>query len=117
MSEATFRSPPSKSRPAGNIGTGKLRSKWHRVSLSDSSEGRSQMLLAALTAFRDGDFSLRLPMDWPGTEGQIAEAFNKSIAHEDRISREVARLSVTVGKDGRLRQRMSLPGATGQWAG
>jgi HAMP domain-containing protein/signal transduction histidine kinase/CheY-like chemotaxis protein len=74
------------------------------------------MLLAALTAFRDGDFSLRLPMDWPGTEGQIAEAFNKSIAHEDRISREVARLSVTVGKDGRLRQRMSLPGATGQWA-
>ena len=48
--------------------------------------------------------------------GEIAEAFNQSLAHEGRISREVARLSVTVGKDGRLKQRMSVPGAIGGWA-
>ena len=47
-----------------------------------------------MMAFRDGDFSWRLPSDWAGTEGRIAEAFNQSIAHEDRISREVERLSV-----------------------
>ncbi|MGA8712842.1 MAG: HAMP domain-containing protein, partial [Roseiarcus sp.] len=74
------------------------------------------MLLAALIAFRDGDFSWRLPSDWAGTEGRIAEAFNQAVAHEDRLTREVERLSVTVGRDGRLRQRMSLPGAIGQWA-
>jgi HAMP domain-containing protein len=74
------------------------------------------MLLAALTAFRDGDFSWRLPLDWAGTEGRIAETFNQVIAHEDRISREIERLRVTVGRDGRLSQRMSLPGAVGQWA-
>ena len=66
---------------------------------SDEAEARSQMLLAAMLAFRDGDFSWRLPSDWGGAEGRIAEAFNQSIAHEDRISREVERLSVTVGRD------------------
>src|SRR5436190_943028 len=32
------------------------------------------------------------------------------------MSTEIARLSVSVGREGRLRQRMSLPGATGGWA-
>ena len=83
---------------------------------SRNSEAHSQMVLGAMLAFRDGDFSFRLPSDWNGLEGQIAQAFNQAIAHEDRISREVERLSVTVGRDGRLKQRMSLPGAIGQWA-
>ena len=74
------------------------------------------MLLAAMLAFRDGDFSWRLPSDWADAEGRIAEAFNQTIAQEDRIAREVERLSMTVGRDGRLKQRMSLPGAIGQWA-
>jgi methyl-accepting chemotaxis protein len=77
---------------------------------------RSRQLLMAMMAFRDGDFSVRLPADWQGMDGRIAEAFNQSLAHEGRISREVARLSVTVGKEGRLKQRMTLPGAVGGWA-
>jgi HAMP domain-containing protein/CheY-like chemotaxis protein/signal transduction histidine kinase len=72
--------------------------------------------LASLLAFRDGDFSVRLPTDWEATHGRIAEAFNQAVAREDRISREVDRLSVTVGKEGRLKQRMSVPGAVGAWA-
>ncbi len=82
----------------------------------DVAASRSRQLLRAMVAFRDGDFSVRLPADWPGVDGRIAEAFNQSLAHEGRISREVARLSVTVGKEGRLKQRMTLPGAVGQWA-
>jgi HAMP domain-containing protein/CheY-like chemotaxis protein/signal transduction histidine kinase len=81
-----------------------------------SAESRSRQVLAALLAFRDGDFSVRLPADWTGTEARIAEAFNQTIGHEDHISREVERLSKTVGKEGRLKQRMSLPGAIGGWA-
>ena len=50
------------------------------------------------------------------TDGQIAEAFNQALAHQDRITREVTRLSVAVGKEGRLKQRMSVPGAIGGWA-
>src|SRR5215203_999443 len=82
----------------------------------DPSEARSRQLLMAMMAFRDGDFSVRLPADWPAMDGRIAEAFNQSVAHEGRITREVARLSVTVGKEGRLKQRMTLPGAVGGWA-
>ena len=69
-----------------------------------------------MVAFRDGDFSVRLPMDWVGTKRRIAEAFNQAIAHEDRISQEVTRLSLVVGQEGRLKQRMSVPGAVGGWA-
>jgi HAMP domain-containing protein/CheY-like chemotaxis protein/signal transduction histidine kinase len=75
-----------------------------------------QHLLTAMLAFRDGNFSTRLPSDWSGLEGRIAEAFNQTIDHEYRISREINRLSESVGKEGRLRQRMSLAGAVGQWA-
>jgi HAMP domain-containing protein/signal transduction histidine kinase/DNA-binding response OmpR family regulator len=82
----------------------------------DPIAARSRQLLSALVAFRDGDFSVRLPADWSGTDGRIAEAFNQTLAHEERITREVARLSVAVGKEGRLKQRMSLPGAIGRWA-
>ncbi len=82
----------------------------------DAGEARSRVVLAALVAFRDGDFSVRLPSDWAGMEGRIAEAFNQALAHEERITKEVTRLSVTVGKDGRLQQRMTVPGAIGGWA-
>jgi HAMP domain-containing protein/signal transduction histidine kinase/DNA-binding response OmpR family regulator len=118
MSETTARPAVKRSRAVGHLNNGAPRNKWkgELKSSADSPEGRSQLLLAAMIAFRDGDFSQRLPSNWVGMDGRIAEAFNQSIAHEDRISREVARLSVTVGRDGRLKQRMSLPGAIGQWA-
>ena len=118
MSDTTVRTTPVNPRSGGHIADGKPRHKRNRIlnSSPESSESRSQMMLAAMIAFRDGDFSWRLPSDWAGTEGRIAEAFNQAVAHEDRLTREVERLSVTVGRDGRLRQRMSLPGAIGQWA-
>lgn len=68
-------------------------------------EARSRLLLEAAEALRDGNFSVRLPTYWEGIDGQIAGAFNQALSLEDRISREVARLSGTVGKEGRLRQR------------
>ncbi|HEY2837884.1 MAG TPA: HAMP domain-containing protein, partial [Pirellulales bacterium] len=84
--------------------------------LHESPDARSRQILSAMLAFRDGKFSVRLPADWDGIEGRIAEAFNQTIDNEDRVAREIARLSVTVGKEGRLKQRMSLAGAVGDWA-
>ena len=54
-----------------------------------AAEARLRQMLSAMTSFRDGDFSVRLPADWAGTDGRIAEAFNQAIAHDERISREV----------------------------
>ena len=39
-------------------------------------------LLAALMAFKKGDFSARLPIDLEGIDGKIADAFNDVIEHE-----------------------------------
>jgi HAMP domain-containing protein/signal transduction histidine kinase/CheY-like chemotaxis protein len=82
-----------------------------------SIESRLRLILAAIEAFRDGEFGVRLPTDWTNTEATIAAAFNQAIAQKQRISGEMTRLRETVGKQGRLRQRMSLPGAVGGWAG
>ncbi|MES2480436.1 MAG: HAMP domain-containing protein, partial [Pseudomonadota bacterium] len=83
---------------------------------ANSAEVRSRQLLAALTAFSVGDFSARLPSDWDAIDGRIALAFNQTITLAQRITDEAARLSVTVGREGRLMQRMSSPGALGGWA-
>src|SRR6476646_9418626 len=81
----------------------------------DTRESQQRQILTALVAFRDGDFSVRLPADWGGIDGSIADAFNQTIAQEDRIAREISRVSVMVGKEGRLKQRVALPAATGEW--
>ncbi|MEJ8839836.1 HAMP domain-containing protein [Ramlibacter sp. AN1133] len=82
----------------------------------EAAEARSRQMLSALMAFAGGDFSARLPSDWSGVDARIAESFNQSISNADRITSEAARLSNTVGKEGRLTQRISAPGAVGSWA-
>ena len=76
-------------------------------------EAESRQILAALQAFAGGDFSMRLPATWTGTEGRIAEAFNACITNAQNITGEAERLSNTVGKEGRLSQRITTAGATG----
>src|SRR5213079_3050297 len=71
-------------------------------------ESQQRQILTALVAFRDGDFSVRLPADWGGIDGRIADAFNQTIAQEDRIAREISRVTMMVGKEGRLKQRVTL---------
>ncbi len=94
----------------------KKSAKANRLTGNGSMETRSRRMLATMVAFRDGNFSVRLPSDWEGIDGQIAAAFNQALSHEDQLSREVERLSRIVGREGRLTQRMSVPGATGGWA-
>src|SRR5258706_9666888 len=113
MTEITITRSRKKSRAKPNNG----RSKVKAGAIEDSGEARSRRLLEAVLALRDGDFSVRLPVGWSGTDGQIAAAFNEALMHQDRIAREVTRLSVAVGKEGRLKQRMSVPGAIGGGGG
>jgi HAMP domain-containing protein/signal transduction histidine kinase/CheY-like chemotaxis protein len=81
--------------------------------------GRSldgHQMLAALRAFRRGDFSVRLPTDLSGLDGELAEAFNDAVDLNDRISKEFERLGDVVGRQGKINQRAQLPGAVGSWA-
>jgi HAMP domain-containing protein/CheY-like chemotaxis protein len=81
-----------------------------------SHDAQLNQILSSILAFRDGDFTVRLPIGWSGIQGRIAEAFNQTIAHEDSIAKEVRELSVSVGKEGRLKQRLSVSTAGGSWA-
>src|SRR5919198_4755866 len=76
----------------------------------------SKQLLAALAAFKRGDFSAHLPDDWTGVAGKIADTFNDVIQINERLTEELARISRVVGKEGRIKQRASLGSAPGSWS-
>ena len=111
MNETTTLPSRKKSPSTTMLGNGKPAiQKARHVPATDSSKAHLRIILAKLVRFRDGDFSVRLPGEWDGTDGRIAEAFNQIATQEDRITREVTRLSMAVGKEGRLKQRMSRAG-------
>src|SRR5437773_2754781 len=73
-------------------------------------------LLRALMAFKRGDFSVRLPDDWTGVAGKIADTFNEVIAKNQRMTMELDRIGRAVGKKGRITQRASLGDVSNSWA-
>jgi HAMP domain-containing protein/nitrogen-specific signal transduction histidine kinase len=73
-------------------------------------------LLSALMAFKRGDFSARLPDDWTGVPGKIADTFNAVIETNQRMARELERTVRAVGKEGRTSQRASLGEVSNSWA-
>ena len=97
-----------------NISTPKMRpANGSRLNNRDQLDGRK--LLAALTAFKRGDFSARLPDDWTGIAGKIADIFNDTILINQHLTQELERVRSVVGKEGRIRQRASLREA-GSWS-
>uniref|UniRef100_UPI003D74F009 HAMP domain-containing protein n=1 Tax=Azospirillum sp. TaxID=34012 RepID=UPI003D74F009 len=74
-----------------------------------------QLLLRALRQFRKGDFSARLPLELSGMDGEIAAAFNDVVELSETLTKEVGRLSVSVGKEGKVSQRAKLSNASGGW--
>ena len=72
-------------------------------------------LLRVLSAYEQGDFSVRMPVDQVGMTGKVYDALNHAIDLNQRMARELARISSVVGKAGNVRQRASLPSARGEW--
>src|ERR1700747_2046170 len=76
----------------------------------------STTLLAALTALKKGDFSVRLPQEWTGMAGKVADTFNDVVEMHDRMAHELKRVSQVVGREGKLAQQAALSGARGSWS-
>src|SRR6266536_2296319 len=76
----------------------------------------NKQLLAALMAFKRGDFTVRLPDDWIGFGGKIADAFKDVIETNQRMTQELERIGRVVGKQGRIAQRASLGDVLDCWA-
>jgi HAMP domain-containing protein len=73
-------------------------------------------ILRVLTSFKNGDFSVRMPVDATGIAGKIYDALNEVIESNDRLARELERVGNLVGKEGKINHRAAMPGATGSWA-
>jgi HAMP domain-containing protein/CheY-like chemotaxis protein/signal transduction histidine kinase len=76
----------------------------------------TKLLLATLMALKKGDFSARMPSDWTGVPGKIADVLNEIIETKEKMVSAVTDVSRVVGREGRLTQRASVPGVVGGWS-
>jgi signal transduction histidine kinase/HAMP domain-containing protein/ActR/RegA family two-component response regulator len=77
----------------------------------------TRVLLGVLARVKGGDFSARMPFEWVGVAGRIADGFNDVIVANEALGLELARVSRVVGREGELSQRVVLGGSRGSWAG
>jgi signal transduction histidine kinase/CheY-like chemotaxis protein/HAMP domain-containing protein len=74
------------------------------------------MLLSVLSDVKNGDFSVRMPLEWTGVAGKIADRLNDVIAANQSLGAELARVSRAVGKEGKLSTRVGLGGSDRVWS-
>ncbi len=73
---------------------------------AESKHADLSVILASLQTMRDGDFSVRLPGNWTGLAGKIADTFNDIVTANQQMAMELKRVGQVVGKEGRTRERM-----------
>ncbi|MCK7593263.1 HAMP domain-containing protein [Pseudomarimonas salicorniae] len=93
------------------------RSASAKAAQADDRDARLRQVLDALNLIRNGDFSAKLPSDWDGVEGKLAEACNDIVQLNRRVSGELDRIGQSVGRQGKTRQRASFGGRAGAWEG
>jgi HAMP domain-containing protein len=110
MEQRTIHSVNGASRAAGKNGKGSAL-RHHPEAPFDR-----RLLLVALSALKKGDFSVRLPIEWEGLDGKIAETFNDVVEINQKITKEFERVSRVVGKEGKIAERAFIGQVEGAWA-
>ncbi len=72
-------------------------------------------ILQSLQTMKDGDFSVRLPSSWIGLPGKIADTFNEIVVANQQMARELKRVGLAVGKEGKTRERIRFERRRGAW--
>ena len=85
--------------------------------LIDANVQELKLLLDSMTELKLGDFSTRLPRDWTGTAGKIADTFNEVVEMNQAMCAELERLCREVGREGKIQQRASTRNFLGSWVG
>src|SRR5687768_12339678 len=112
ISREEFHMQPVSQATAASASTGDL-----TLARGPASQGdMERQLLDALQEVRGGNFSVRLPSDWPSLLGKVADAFNEIVATNERMAHQLDRVGQVVGREGRTRQRVRLGAASGSWA-
>jgi signal transduction histidine kinase/HAMP domain-containing protein/ActR/RegA family two-component response regulator len=85
------------------------------VALADTVDAK--VLLSVLARVKEGDFTARMPPEWTGVAGKVADGLNDVIIANEALATELARVSQVVGKEGRLSQRVAPGKLTQAWSG
>jgi HAMP domain-containing protein/signal transduction histidine kinase/CheY-like chemotaxis protein len=72
-------------------------------------------LLRVLTEVKNGNFGARMPIDHVGLSGKICDTLNEIIGMNEKMMHEFTRAGNTIGKQGKLTQRIEVPVARGAW--
>jgi HAMP domain-containing protein/CheY-like chemotaxis protein/signal transduction histidine kinase len=74
-------------------------------------------LLTGLHAMDAGDFSVRLEPVGDALMAELAEVFNSVATKQGRLADELNRVALSVGREGKMRDRATIGPAGGLWAG
>src|SRR5918992_410573 len=72
-------------------------------------------LADALYKVRRGEFDVRLPRR-AGSAGEVVDQFNELVGLLERRNRDILRISRTVGREGRMSERLNEEAYDGAWA-
>ncbi len=101
-------SAPKKRKPA--FASGKT------ITAGTASENFDEkLLLKVLTEVKNGNFSVRMPIDEAGMNGKICDALNEIISLNERMMLEFTKAGHIIGRQGKLMQRIEVPNAKGSW--
>ena len=73
-------------------------------------------LLTVLTEVKNGNFKVRMPIDRVGIQGKICDTLNDIISLNEEMMLEFTRAGNTIGKQGKLNQRIEVPSVKGAWS-
>ena len=74
-----------------------------------------EALLEGLRAARAGELEIRLPARRAGIVGELNDAFNRLAERRETLAKELDRVSRKIGREGRMTERLEMPGAKGSW--
>jgi signal transduction histidine kinase/CheY-like chemotaxis protein/HAMP domain-containing protein len=73
------------------------------------------VLLGILAEVGAGNFTARMPLEWTGVAGKVADGLNDVIVANQALETELTRVSIAIGEQGKLSQRVALNGANRSW--
>src|SRR6476660_3667525 len=75
----------------------------------------SRQLLDVLLQVRNGNFTARMPIDETGINGKVCDTLNEIIFLNQKMMQEFTAAGNTIGKKGKLTERIEAPSAKGSW--
>ncbi|HET6255957.1 MAG TPA: HAMP domain-containing protein [Puia sp.] len=117
LSKEVKKRPSAKPASNGHSNSGHSNTNGVRATTyEDSSLLDDKELLRILLQVRNGNFTVRVPIGEVGVKGRIFDTLNEIISLNEEMMREFTKAGNTIGKQGKLTQRIEVPNAKGSWA-